>query len=46
MLEPLRNLSGEEIWTGDRVRFNGHNAEIEFAAGQLNDPEHGWFLRL
>lgn len=46
MLEPLRYMSGEEICTGDRVRFNGHNARIEFAAADLNDPVHGCFVRL
>ena len=46
MLEPLRYLSGEEICTGDRVRFHGHDAQIEFAAADLSDPEHGCFVRL
>ncbi len=46
MLEPLRYLSGEEICTGDRVRFHGHEAEIEFAAADLSDPEHNCFVRL
>lgn len=44
MPEPLRYLSGEEICGGDRVRFHGHLAEIEFAAADLNDPQHGWFV--
>ena len=46
MSEPLRYLSGEEICSDDRVRFHGHNAEIEFAAADLSDAEHGGFVRL
>ena len=46
MLEPLRYLSGEEICAGDRVRFHGHEAQIEFAAADLGDSEHGCFVRL
>ena len=46
MLEPLRYLSGEEICTGDRVRFHGHEAQIEFAAADLGDPDHSCFVRL
>jgi hypothetical protein len=44
MLEPLRYLSGEEICKGDRIRFHGHRALIEFAAAELNDPENAWFV--
>jgi len=36
MLELSLYLSGEEICTGDRVRFDGHNARIEFAAADLS----------
>ena len=43
--EPLRYMSGEEICMGDRVRFHGHEARIEFAAADLSDPEHGWFVQ-
>ena len=46
MLERLKYVSGEEICTGDRVRFHGHDAHIEFAAADLNDPEHTCFVRL
>lgn len=46
MLERLKYLSGEEICTGDRVRFHGHDAQIEFAAADLSDPEHTCFVRL
>jgi hypothetical protein len=46
MLEPLRYLTGEEICTRDRVRFHGHDAQIEFAAADLEDAEHGCFVRL
>jgi hypothetical protein len=46
MLEPLRYLSGEEICAGDLVRFHGHEAQIEFAAADLEDPLHGCFVRL
>jgi hypothetical protein len=45
MFDPLRYLSGEEIRSGDRVRFHGHQAVIEFAAAELDDPENGWFVR-
>ena len=45
MLEPLRYLLGDEICTGDCVRFHGHAAQVEFAAADLSDPEHGWFVR-
>jgi len=45
MSEPLRYLSGEEICPGDRVRFHGHPARVEFAAAELNDPHHAWFVR-
>ena len=44
MSELLRYVSGEEICGGDRVRFHGHLTEIEFAASDLNDPQHGWFV--
>jgi hypothetical protein len=44
MPEPLCYLSGEEIRKGDRVRFHGHQAEIDFAASDLNDPQHAWFV--
>jgi len=46
MLERLKYVSGEEICTGDRVRFHGHEAHIEFAAADLSDPEHTCFVRL
>ncbi|MGA8087010.1 MAG: hypothetical protein WCA10_06875 [Terracidiphilus sp.] len=46
MPDALRYLSGEEIRTGDRVRFHGRSAQIEFAAAELSDPEHGCFVRL
>jgi len=46
MPEPLRYLSGEEICTGDRVRFHGHEAQIEFAAADLADSAHGCFVRM
>ena len=46
MLEPLRYQSGEEICNGDRVRFHGREAQIEFAAADMDDAEHGCFVRL
>lgn len=46
MADCLCYLSGEEICKGDRVRFHGHEAQIEFAAADLSDPEHGCFVRL
>ena len=46
MLEPLRYASGDEICTGDRVRFHGHEAQIEFSAADLEDQQHGCFVRL
>ncbi len=45
MSDPLRYSSGEEIRSGDRVWFHGHQALIEFAAAELDDPENGWFVR-
>jgi hypothetical protein len=44
MSEPLRYLSGEEIRNGDRVRFHGHPARVEFVASELSDPVYGWFV--
>ena len=44
MPDPLRYTSGEEICRGDCVRFHGHKAQIEFAAEDLGDPEHSWFV--
>ena len=46
MHEPLRYVSGEEICAGDQVRFHGHPAQVEFAAADLNDPQHGCFVQL
>ena len=45
MPEPLRYLSGEEIRKGDRVQFHGNQAEIEFSASDLNEPEHSWWVQ-
>jgi hypothetical protein len=45
MPEPLQYVSGEEIRKGDRIRFHGNPAQIEFAAADLNDPQNGWFVR-
>lgn len=45
MPDPLRYLTGEEICQGDRVRFHGHPAEIDFSASDLNDPAHTWFVQ-
>jgi hypothetical protein len=45
MPEPLRYLSGHEIREGDRVRFRGLLAQIEFSASDPNDPQHAWFVR-
>jgi hypothetical protein len=46
MPDVLRYVTGEEICKGDRVRFHGHSAQIEFAAAELSDPEHTCFVRL
>jgi hypothetical protein len=46
MPEPLHYVTGEEIRKGDRVEFHGHAAQIEFAAADLSDPEHGCFVQL
>lgn len=46
MPEPLRYMTGEEICRGDRVCFHGHEAQIEFAAADLEDAQHGCFVRL
>jgi hypothetical protein len=45
MPDPLKYMSGEEICQGDCVRFHGHPARIEFAAADLDDPQHGCFVR-
>ena len=45
MPDPLRYLSGEEIRSGERVRFHGHPALIAFVASELNDAHNGWFVR-
>ena len=46
MPDSLQYVTGEEICKGDRVRFHGHDAQIEFAAADLGDPEHSCFVRL
>ena len=46
MPDLLKYCSGVEICEGDRVRFHGHAAQIEFAAAELGDPEHGCFVQL
>ncbi|MGA7245945.1 MAG: hypothetical protein WBX19_22365 [Terracidiphilus sp.] len=46
MPDTLRYVTGEEIFTGDRVRFHGHAAQIDFAAAEMSDPEHSCFVRL
>jgi hypothetical protein len=45
MPEPLRYSSGVEIQKGDRVRFHGRVAQIDFPASDLNDPQHAWFVQ-
>lgn len=45
MPEPLCYTTGQEICKGDRVRFHGHEAQIEFAAADLDDTQHGCFVR-
>jgi len=37
--------SGEEIKTGDRVRFHGNPAEIELVATDPNDSEQAWYVK-
>ena len=46
MPDPLKYRTGEEVREGDRVRFHGHPAQIEFAAADLSDPAHGCFVQL
>jgi len=46
MPDSLQYVTGEESCKGDRVRFHGHDAQIEFAAADLRDPEHSCFVRL
>jgi hypothetical protein len=46
MQEPLRYASGEEICEGDRIRFHGSAATIEFAAADMGDPRHGCFVQM
>ena len=45
MTESLRYSSGIEIRKGDRVRFHGRPAEVDFPAADLNDAQHAWFVR-
>lgn len=40
----LEYQSGEEIKAGDRVRFHGNTAEIEFVAWDADDPGTGWYV--
>jgi hypothetical protein len=40
----LKYRSGEEIKKGDRVRFHGNPAEVEFVACDRNDPEAAWYM--
>ena len=44
---PLKYRSGEEVKGGDRVRFHGNAAEIEFVATDPSDPdpEMVWFVK-
>ena len=39
MASRLKYRSGEDIQQGDRVRFHGNMAEIEFVASDPNDPD-------
>jgi hypothetical protein len=45
MPEPLCYLCGTEIRKGDRVQFHGREASIAFAASDLDDPQHAWFVQ-
>jgi hypothetical protein len=45
MPEPLNYVTGEEIRGGDRVRFHGHPAQIQFVASDLGDPRNAWFVQ-
>jgi hypothetical protein len=40
----LKYGSGEEIKKGDRVRFHGNPAQVEFVACGRNDPEAAWHI--
>jgi hypothetical protein len=37
--------SGEDIEKGDRVRFHGNIAEIEFVASDPSDPSVAWYVK-
>jgi len=43
---PLKYRSGEDIRKGDRVRFHGKDAEIEFVAWNVTDPDTAldWYI--
>jgi len=41
----LRYRTGEEILKGDRVRFHGNPAEIEFVATASDDPDLSWYVK-
>jgi hypothetical protein len=40
----LKYQSGEEIKKGDKVRFHGNPAEIEFVASDPADPHQAWYI--
>jgi hypothetical protein len=40
----LKYRSGKDIRRGDRVRFHGDSAEIEFVAVGAGDPETEWYF--
>ena len=43
---PLNYMPGEEIRTGDRVRFHGEPGEIELVADPtIADPETDWYVQ-
>jgi hypothetical protein len=39
----LTYLSGEEIQSGDRIRYHGEPGHVEFVA-ERGDPETGWYV--
>jgi hypothetical protein len=40
----LSYQSGEEIKKGDRVRFHGNLAQVEFVAS-ADEPQQGWYVQ-
>jgi hypothetical protein len=41
----FRYRSGEQIRTGDKIRYHGEPGEVEFVADRVSgDPESDWYV--